>query len=199
MSMLSKQGTIINTNVKTFIKRATILILPAVVLWGCESTPEQPMSDTGSSVTTTDTAGATSSAMDQDSGSTAKPMTSSTMNSLDDPNSLLSNRVVYFDFDRNDVKDEFRNVINAHAEYLANNPGAKVTIEGHADERGTREYNIGLGDRRANAVRQLMVLQGASSSQADSISYGEERPADLGHNESSWSKNRRAEIVYSSR
>lgn len=199
MSMLSKQGTIINTNVKTFIKRATILILPAVVLWGCESTPEQPMSDTGSAVTTTDTAGATSSAMDQDSGSTAKPMTSSTMNSLDDPNSLLSNRVVYFDFDRNDVKDEFRNVINAHAEYLANNPGAKVTIEGHADERGTREYNIGLGDRRANAVRQLMVLQGASSSQADSISYGEERPADLGHNESSWSKNRRAEIVYSSR
>ena len=74
-----------------------------------------------------------------------------------------------------------------------------MSIEGHADERGTREYNIGLGDRRANAVRQLLVLQGASSGQVDTISYGEERPAALGHDESSWSQNRRAEIVYTSR
>ena len=118
---------------------------------------------------------------------------------LDDPASPLSTRVVYFDFDESDIKPEFREVLEAHAQYLASHPSAAVTLEGHCDERGTREYNVALGERRANAVRRLMGLLGASEGQTDTISYGEERPAALGHDESSWALNRRVEIVYRAR
>jgi len=115
---------------------------------------------------------------------------------LDDPNSLLSKRTVYFAFDSYSINSEERDVIIAHAQYLSSNSGEKVTLEGHADERGTREYNIALGERRANAVRQLMTLQGVASSQIDVVSFGEERPAAQGHNESAWSQNRRVEFIY---
>lgn len=115
---------------------------------------------------------------------------------LDDPASILAKRVIYFDFDSSDIKDAYRDIIKAHATYLANHPRASVTLEGHADERGSREYNIGLGERRANAVSRFLSLQGASSSQLEAISYGEERPVAFGHDESSWQLNRRVEIVY---
>ncbi len=118
---------------------------------------------------------------------------------LDDPDSLLSQRVVYFDFDKSDISDQARDIIAAHAGYLSDHPGASITLEGHADERGSREYNMGLGERRANAVRQVMMLQGASASQIEVISYGEERPAAFGHDEASWALNRRAEILYKRR
>lgn len=109
---------------------------------------------------------------------------------------LLSKKVVYFDFDSSTVHDEDRAIIQAHADYLSRHPGVKVTLEGHADERGSREYNIGLGERRAKAVEQMMELMGVSSSQISIVSYGEERPAALGHDESAWHLNRRVEIVY---
>ncbi len=115
---------------------------------------------------------------------------------LDDPSSILSKRVIYFDFDSSDIKDEYRDIIKAHATYLANHPSASIVLEGHADERGSREYNIGLGERRAKAVSRFLTLQGASSSQVETISYGEERPVAFGHDESSWKLNRRVEIVY---
>lgn len=118
---------------------------------------------------------------------------------LDNPDSPLSKRTVYFDFDSSEIKAEDRETITAHADYLARNPAARVTLEGHADERGSREYNIALGERRAKAVQQLMTLQGASASQIDTISYGEEKPIALGHDESAWSANRRVEIIYISR
>ncbi len=118
---------------------------------------------------------------------------------LDQPDSLLAKRVIYFDFDSSQVKEEYRPVVEAHAKYLATNPSARIVLEGHADERGTREYNMALGERRANAVKQLMVLLGADPAQIDVVSYGEERPAVLGHDESAWSKNRRVEIVYKRR
>jgi peptidoglycan-associated lipoprotein len=118
---------------------------------------------------------------------------------LDDPASLLSNRVVYFEYDSSEIKGPDRPVIEAHGRYLADNAGATVTLEGHADERGSREYNIALGERRANAVRQLMTLLGANSAQIRVVSYGEERPAMSGHDESSWSRNRRVEIIYRAR
>jgi len=118
---------------------------------------------------------------------------------LDQPDSLLSKRVVYFDFDSAQVKEEYRPIVEAHAKYLATHPSAHVVLEGHADERGTREYNMALGERRANAVKKLMVLMGADPDQIDVVSYGEERPAVLGHDESAWSKNRRVEIVYKRR
>lgn len=115
---------------------------------------------------------------------------------LDDPSSILAKRTIYFDFDSSDIKEEYRDIIKAHATYLANHPRASVVLEGNADERGSREYNIGLGERRANAVRRFLSLQGASSSQLETVSYGEERPVAFGHDESSWRLNRRVEIVY---
>jgi peptidoglycan-associated lipoprotein len=118
---------------------------------------------------------------------------------LDNPDSLLSSRVVYFDFDSSTIKEEARAVIEAHAQYLAAHASATVTLEGHADERGTREYNIALGERRAKAVGELLTLQGANAGQLEVISYGEERPAALGHNEEAWRLNRRVEIIYKTR
>jgi peptidoglycan-associated lipoprotein len=113
-----------------------------------------------------------------------------------DNSGLLSKKVVYFDFDSSTVHDEDRAIIQAHADYLSQNPNVKVTLEGHTDERGSREYNIGLGERRANAVAEMMKLMGVSAQQISTVSYGEERPAALGHDESAWHLNRRVEIVY---
>lgn len=115
---------------------------------------------------------------------------------LDDPDSILSTRTIYFDYDKSEVKEEFRRVVAAHAEFLAKNSRAKVVLEGHTDERGSREYNIGLGERRAEAVRRLLLFQGATDEQVRTVSYGEERPAVEGHDDTAWSKNRRVEIVY---
>ncbi|MDD3650807.1 peptidoglycan-associated lipoprotein Pal [Immundisolibacter sp.] len=119
--------------------------------------------------------------------------------SLDDPSSPLSQRKIYFGLDRYDVTEEYRGLVEAHAGYLRSNPNAAVTLEGHTDERGSREYNIALGERRANAVRDLLVALGASVSQITTVSYGEEKPAADCHDESCWSQNRRVEIVYTAR
>jgi len=118
---------------------------------------------------------------------------------FDNPESLLSKRVIYFDFDKSTVKPEYRDLISAHASYMASSASARVTLEGHADERGTREYNLGLGERRGDAVESLMEAQGARSSQLTVVSYGEERPVCRVSDENCWSKNRRVEIVYTAR
>jgi len=122
-----------------------------------------------------------------------------TGNPLDNPDSLLSRRIVYFDFDKSDIHPEDRPVIEAHARYLSEHPNAVVVLEGHTDERGTREYNIGLGQRRATAVRRLLSLLGASDGQLRTVSFGEERPVALGHDEAAWQQNRRVEFNYLSR
>jgi len=109
---------------------------------------------------------------------------------------LLAKRVVYFDFDSSEIKGEGTDIVAAHAKYLASHPNARVRLEGHTDERGSREYNIGLGERRAQSVRRAMLLQGASDGQITTVSYGEERPAAAGHDETAWAKNRRVEFVY---
>ncbi|MEO7012890.1 MAG: peptidoglycan-associated lipoprotein Pal [Dokdonella sp.] len=115
-----------------------------------------------------------------------------------DTDSCLRQRVVYFDLDRTEIKPEFSAQISCHAEYLRQFPNARVTLEGHADERGTREYNLGLGERRGNAVQSAVTAAGASMGQLTVVSYGEERPVDRGHDEAAWAKNRRVEIVYTS-
>lgn len=117
-------------------------------------------------------------------------------NPLDDPNSLLSTKTIYFEFDQSTIRSEFIDVLRSHAAYLNTNRSATVRIEGHADERGSREYNIGLGERRANAVRDFLAAEGVADSQIATLSYGEERPVALGHDEISWAENRRAELVY---
>ncbi len=116
-----------------------------------------------------------------------------------DAGSLLSRTTIYFDYDSSTVAPEFREVLRAHGDYLAANPSVRITIEGHTDERGTREYNLALGERRAYAVRQLLMLQGATASQLEVISFGEERPAEFGHDEAAWRLNRRAVLRYPAR
>jgi peptidoglycan-associated lipoprotein len=109
---------------------------------------------------------------------------------------LLAKRTIYFDFDSSEIRGEGTDIVAAHAKYLAGNTGMKVRLEGHTDERGSREYNIGLGERRAQAVRRALLLQGAGEVQLSTVSYGEERPAAAGSDEAAWTKNRRVEIVY---
>lgn len=118
---------------------------------------------------------------------------------LDNPDSLLSEREIFFEFDRSDVRSEYVPIIEAHAQYLRANASARMLLEGHADERGSREYNLGLGERRGNSVRDLMLANGASSSQIEVVSYGEERPVCRQSSESCWERNRRVEIVYTAR
>ncbi len=115
---------------------------------------------------------------------------------LKDPANILSKRSIYFDYDSNLIKDEFRPIVSAHAKYLSQNRSRRVRIEGNTDERGSREYNLALGQRRADAVRQMMELLGAPGGQIETLSLGEEKPKAPGHDEAAWAENRRADIRY---
>lgn len=115
---------------------------------------------------------------------------------LNEAKGPLYQRVFYFDFDSNKVHPEYLEAIAAHGRRLAANPNLKMRVEGHTDERGTREYNVGLSERRAQAVQRLLLFQGATKEQAETVAYGEELPKAFGHNEEAWSKNRRVELVY---
>jgi len=117
-------------------------------------------------------------------------------NPLKDPGSVLSKRSIYFDYDSFSVKEDDKPLVSAHAKFLTDNRNRKITIQGNTDERGSREYNIGLGQRRADSVKKMMMLLGVTDSQVETVSFGEEKPAVPGADESAWSKNRRAEIVY---
>ena len=108
----------------------------------------------------------------------------------------LAKRVIYFDFDKSEIKPEFADVVAAHARNLTGHPNLHVKLEGNTDERGTREYNIGLGERRAQAVRRALMLQGVAESQLTTVSFGSERPAVEGDDEAAWAQNRRVELVY---
>ena len=109
---------------------------------------------------------------------------------------LLEQTVFYFDFDESTIKSESKAALMAHAAYLAANGSAQVVLEGHADERGTVEYNLALGERRANAVQRFLIVNGASRGQLETVSYGEEKPAVMGSSESAWAQNRRVELVF---
>jgi peptidoglycan-associated lipoprotein len=108
----------------------------------------------------------------------------------------LARKVIYFDFDKSEIKPEFADLIAAHARNLSSHPNLKIKLEGNTDERGTREYNIGLGERRAQAVRRALLLQGVAESQLTTVSFGAERPAAEGDDEAAWAQNRRVELVY---
>lgn len=141
--------------------------------------------------------------------STAAPATAATttaaapaqaqLSPLDDPSNILYKKVVYFDFDKSNIKPEFLDLLTAHAKYLVANPNQKVRIEGYTDERGTWEYNIALGDRRAQAVRRFLLFQGVNPDQLSTVSYGEAHAVCSDHNEACWSQNRRAVLVYLNR
>ncbi len=115
---------------------------------------------------------------------------------IDDPFAGELQMIIYFDFDSSEVRMQDQETVSRHAMELGNNPSARVRLEGHADERGSREYNIGLGERRSQAVRQMLLIQGVSASQISTVSFGEERPASFGSTESDYAQNRRVEIKY---
>jgi peptidoglycan-associated lipoprotein len=163
----------------------SVFVLATVALLaGCPAKPPEvapaPPQSTASDTGALDNAGATTDSTESQ-GPTGE---------------LLSKRIVYFDFDRADIRADSQSVVTAHAAYLAKNPGQKVRLEGHADERGSREYNIGLGERRGQAVRRALLLQGVAEVQLSTVSYGEERPAAAGSDEQAYALNRRVEIVY---
>jgi peptidoglycan-associated lipoprotein len=167
----------------------------ATALAGCSTTPttEAPVEDHGAAGVTApgaETGGA------QGGGVNGSATGGALGNELRNPNSILSKRSIYFDFDSFVVKDEFRPLVEAHARYLQQNRNARMTIQGNTDERGSREYNIALGQKRADAVKRMMVLLGATDTQIETTSFGEERPKNPGHDESAWAENRRDDIVY---
>ncbi|MGB9428773.1 MAG: peptidoglycan-associated lipoprotein Pal [Gammaproteobacteria bacterium] len=128
--------------------------------------------------------------------STAAAPAATQLSPLDDPNNILYKKVVYFDFDKSNIKPEFLDLLTAHAKYLIANPNQKIRIEGYTDERGTWEYNIALGDRRAQSVRRFLLFQGVNPDQISTVSYGEAHPVCTEHNEGCWSQNRRGVLVY---
>lgn len=117
-------------------------------------------------------------------------------NPLKDPNNILSKRSVYYDFDSSAIKDEYKPLIEGHAKYLTAHSDARMTVQGNTDERGSREYNIGLGSRRAESVRKMLQAQGVLDNQVEAVSFGEEKPKADCHDESCWKENRRSDIVY---
>ena len=116
---------------------------------------------------------------------------------LTDPSSPLSKRSIYFDYDRYDVREEFRPLVEQHARYLRDNQQMKMLIQGNTDERGSREYNLALGQRRSEAIKRMMMLMGVGESQLEAVSLGEEKPKAVGHDEAAWAQNRRGDLLYS--
>jgi peptidoglycan-associated lipoprotein len=143
------------------------------------------------------------SSSDKNTNLPAPPVVSSThdnkieVNPLTDPNNILSKRSIYFDYDKYEVKPEFQALVEAHAKYLMGHPQASLKLEGNADERGSAEYNLSLGQKRAVAVKKVMNVLGVPDKQIETISYGKEKPKALGHDEASWAENRRTDIIYS--
>lgn len=168
------------------------LILPALlaaILAGCSSTPtDQTGGAPVESRSGSDTGVARVEAGKVDGSGLPRELT--------DPKSILSKRSVYFDLDKYEVKDEYKDLVAAHAKFLSNNRGFKMLIQGNTDERGSREYNLSLGQKRADAVKKSLVLLGAKEEQVESVSLGEEKPKAEGHDEAAWAENRRADMLY---
>ena len=169
----------------------------AALLAGCQTTPT---TDKAPVEERTPSAGAAAAPGAGTAGTTGTGVTGSATgtqgNPLRDPRNVLSKRSVYFDLDSFAVKDEYKPLIEAHAKYLQTNRTARMAIQGNADERGSREYNIALGQRRADTVKRMMLLLGATDTQIETVSFGKEKPRNMGHDEAAWAENRRDDVVY---
>jgi peptidoglycan-associated lipoprotein len=177
----------------------TILITTlgaAVLLAGCTTTPTDEQSPAGVEERKPAATGApveTKPIARVDV--TAKPA-GTAFAQLKDPNNILSKRSIYYDYDKFDVKDDYRKLVEAHAKFLRENPTAKMLIQGNTDERGSREYNVGLGQRRSDGVKRMLMLLGVKEDQMESVSLGEEKPKSEGQTEQAWSQNRRSDMLY---
>jgi peptidoglycan-associated lipoprotein len=185
---------------KFLMSRLSLAGIVVLLVSSCATTQEQPIQDDGADqqlqveVTTVD------GAIADDSGSAAataisdEPLTAQEL--LEETDTPLANRTIYFEFDSAKLTDEALSILETHGNFVAGNGNVSVRLEGHGDERGSREYNIALGDRRAQSARRVLLFQGAAIDQIDTVSYGEEQPAMLGHTEEAWARNRRVEIIY---
>jgi peptidoglycan-associated lipoprotein len=166
----------------------------ALLLAACGSqppAPEQPPSDVRSG-----------QRQDVGSGEVTKvipPNSDPTYGELNNPNSILARREIFFDYDQYVIKPEFQSIVEAHGKFLVKNANVKMLIQGNADERGSREYNLALGQKRAEAVKKALSLQGAREDQMEAVSLGEEKPRCTDHSEECWAQNRRGDMVYSER
>jgi peptidoglycan-associated lipoprotein len=171
--------------------------LVMVALAGCaskttqEAAPVEEGAPAAATTPGTTTTGTTPAGVSGTAGATAGMPTAHK-----DPKSILAKRSIYFDYDQYVIKDEYKSLVEAHAKYLQANRNLRIIIQGNTDERGTREYNIALGQRRADAAKKLMIVLGAADSQIETVSFGKEKPRKEGHDESAWTENRRDDIVY---
>lgn len=176
---------------RQWLRNLTVLLLAGVVVAGCagQRTQTEPTEPSEEPVETPDTTPPPRSpAAQPETNENGLPFVPGTTN--------LIPRTYYFEFDRSVLSREDLESLQLHANFLRNNPDRSVVVEGHADERGTREYNLALGERRADSIRTFLVSAGVSPRQIEIVSYGEERPEDPGHDESAWSRNRRAVVIY---
>jgi peptidoglycan-associated lipoprotein len=180
------------------MKRLIASALMLGMLAACSSTPTKEQDGAAVEDRSKPLPGDTAGKPKPDTGASTKPLTDKPVGAaaLKDPNNILSKRSILFDYDSNLVKEEYKPLVTAHARYLQQNPGAKMRVEGHADDRGSREYNLALGQRRADAVKQMLQLLVAQAAQVESVSFGEEKPRCQEAAESCWAQNRRGDIFY---
>jgi len=165
------------------MKSLSVCLLGLLVLAGCAGTKVNDKDQTASAATASPQTTADSSA---------------TVDPLADTNNILAKRSIYFTFDQSEVKDTDKPVLEAHAKYLSAHTSAKIVLQGNTDERGSSEYNLALGNRRAENTKKVLAVLGVTGKQIEVVSFGKEKPASLCHEESCWAQNRRADIVYSS-
>ena len=166
------------------------LIIPAILaalITGCSSTPDADQN--GAPVESRDNGIATVDANNLDGRGLPRELT--------DPKSILSKRSVYFDYDKYDVKAEYKDLVAAHAKFLTNNRKFKMLVQGNTDDRGSREYNLALGQKRADSIKKMLTLLGAGEDQVEAVSLGEEKPKNEGTDEAAWAENRRGDMLYS--
>ncbi len=179
-----------------------LAVSAAAALAGCSSTPETtaPVENRTTTATTTTTPdpGTSTSGVGTTPGAAGSTMPSAATsgNPLRDPRSPLSRREIFYDYDSFTVKDEYKPLLEAHANYLKQNRNARIKVEGNTDERGSREYNLALGQKRSESVKRVLTLLGVSDSQIDTVSFGEEKPRNPASSETAYSENRRCDLAY---
>ena len=181
-------------------KRLIGVIALAAFLAACSSKKVKeepaPAVEDKSPTTQSQPAAPATSGMDESASTASAGSSEGSVNPLTDPNNILSKRSIYFEFDSFTVADQYKPIVEAHARYLAANRGARVTLQGHAEERGSREYNIALGQKRADAVKRMMTVMGIQETVVETVSFGKEKPRNMGHDEAAWAENRRVDIIY---
>lgn len=173
-----------------------LAVLLLLVLGGCATAPQEPGVTEEEERAAEEAARAEEEAARAVSADECPPDCDFARAAIEDPEGILAERTIYFAFDESKVQDRYMDLVRRHAAYLTQYQDIEVRLEGHTDERGSREYNVGLGARRAESVSQLLQAYGVAPGRLETISYGEELPAVEGHNEEAWAKNRRVEIVY---